>query len=86
MKNVSIMSKETGVEFARVSINGETYLIRGDTHGTYIPPDLLSKYKPSQNLDSYYICAVAPAKLRYSPMTASITSCHPASAAYSNLF
>ena len=37
------MSKETGVEFARVSINGETYLIRGDTHGTYIPPDLLSK-------------------------------------------
>ena len=43
MKNVGIMSKETGVEFARVTVGGETYLIRGDERGTDIPPLLLSK-------------------------------------------
>lgn len=47
MKNIGIMSKETGVEFARVTVNGETYLIRGDSKGTDIPPGILSKMKKS---------------------------------------
>ena len=37
MSDVSIMSKETGVEFAHVTIGDTTYLIRGDVKGTVIP-------------------------------------------------
>lgn len=33
MKDVSIMSKETGVEFARITIGEKTYLYRGDKNG-----------------------------------------------------
>ena len=43
MKDVSIMSKETGVEFARVTIGDSTYLIRGDKSGASIPQQLLKK-------------------------------------------
>ncbi len=45
MSDVSIMSKETGVEFARVTIGGKTYLIRGDKGGTVIPNKLLDEMK-----------------------------------------
>jgi len=45
MKDVSIMSKESGVEFAKVSVDGKTYIIRGDKTGTIIPNSLLSKMK-----------------------------------------
>ena len=37
MTDVSILSKEAGVEFAKVSIGSETYLIRGNSKGTVIP-------------------------------------------------
>ena len=43
MKDVSIMSKETGAEFARVSIGEKTYLIRGDTSGAVDTNKLLKK-------------------------------------------
>lgn len=45
MKDVSIMSKESGVEFAKVTVDGKTYIIRGDKSGTVIPNSLLSKIK-----------------------------------------
>ena len=45
MKDVSIMSKESGVEFAKVFVDGKTYLIRGDKSGTVIPDSLLTKMK-----------------------------------------
>lgn len=45
MSDVSIMSKETGVEFARVTIGEKTYLIRGDKGGTVIPNKLLDEMK-----------------------------------------
>ena len=47
MTNVSIMSKETGIEFARITIGETAYLIRGDESGTTIPKRLLSKMKKS---------------------------------------
>ena len=43
MKDASIMSKETGVEFARVTIGNVSYLIRGDNRGVHLPPKLLRK-------------------------------------------
>lgn len=45
MKDISIMSKEAGVEFAKVSINGKSYIIRGDKSGTVIPNSLMTKLK-----------------------------------------
>lgn len=45
MKDVSIMSKETGVEFAKVTIGNRSYLIRGDRIGTDIPDNLIKKIK-----------------------------------------
>lgn len=47
MKDVSIMSKESGVEFAKVNIDGRSYIIRGDKAGTTIPKALLKKMKSS---------------------------------------
>ena len=43
--DASIMSKETGVEFAKVTVGTETYIIRGDTKGTVIPDSLMRKIK-----------------------------------------
>jgi len=43
IKDVSIMSKETGVEYAKLSIGGKSYLIRGDKNGVDVPGELLSK-------------------------------------------
>ena len=45
MTDDSVMSKETGVEFARVTIGGKTYLIRVDKGGTVIPNELLDEMK-----------------------------------------
>ena len=45
MTDVSIMSKETGVEFAHITIDGVTYLIRGDVNGTVIPNTLIDKMR-----------------------------------------
>ena len=45
MKDVSIMSKESGVEFAKVTVDGKSYIIRGDRNGTTIPKPLLDKMK-----------------------------------------
>ncbi|MCR5299656.1 MAG: hypothetical protein K6D92_02025 [Erysipelotrichaceae bacterium] len=39
-KEVSILSKETGVEYARLTIGDKTYLVRGDETGTDIPPTI----------------------------------------------
>lgn len=43
MKDVSIMSKETGVEFAKVTVGDKTYLIRGDKSGADVPPRILKE-------------------------------------------
>lgn len=52
MSDVSVMSKETGVEFARVTIGSKSYLIRGDSRGTVIPNDIIEKMsKHSGTLD-----------------------------------
>ena len=45
MSDVSIMSRETGVEFAHVTIGNETFLIRGDGKSTDIPDGLVKKMK-----------------------------------------
>ena len=45
MSDVSLMSKETGVEFAHVTVGDTTYLIRCDVKGTVIPYHLFSKMK-----------------------------------------
>ena len=43
MTDASIMSKEAGVEFAKVTIGNKAYIIRGDKTGTDIPEKLLKK-------------------------------------------
>ncbi len=43
MTDVSIMSRETGVEFAKVSLATKAYLIRGNAKGTVIPDSLLDR-------------------------------------------
>ncbi len=48
MLNISIMSKETGVEFARVTIGDKAYLIRGDERGTSIPDKLLKQIEKNK--------------------------------------
>ncbi|MBO4531360.1 MAG: hypothetical protein J5767_12070 [Paludibacteraceae bacterium] len=45
MKDVSIMSKESGVEFAHVTIGNKAYLIRGDKNGAKLTPRILAKIK-----------------------------------------
>ncbi len=45
IKDVSIMSKEAGVEFAKVTIGNEEILIRGSAKGATIPDRLLSRMK-----------------------------------------
>ena len=45
MRDVSVMSKETGAEFARLTIGNETYLIRGDDKGTTIPNNLIRRLR-----------------------------------------
>lgn len=43
MGDISVMSKETGVEFACVTINNTAYLIRGDKTSTDIPKEILDE-------------------------------------------
>lgn len=45
MEDISIMSKQTGVEFACVTIDNVAYLIRGDNRGTVIPSELINLIK-----------------------------------------
>ena len=45
MTDVSIMSKESRVEFAKVTIGDKSYLIRGDSRGTFIPDSIMSEIK-----------------------------------------
>lgn len=47
MTDVSIMSKESKVEFAKVTIGDRSYLIRGDSKGTVIPEHIMSEIKKS---------------------------------------
>lgn len=48
------MSKETGVEFASITIGGKSYLIRGDERGTVIPSTLLSKMKKGRGTLNFH--------------------------------
>lgn len=54
MKDVSIMSKESGVEFAKVSIEGKSYIIRGDKNGTVIPKSLLKKINSKSGVFEFH--------------------------------
>ncbi|MCM1578389.1 MAG: hypothetical protein NC078_06295 [Ruminococcus sp.] len=54
MTDVSIMSKETGVEFAHVTIGEKAYLIRGDKKGTTIPNKLLKKMEKHSGILDFH--------------------------------
>ena len=43
--DVSVLSKETGVEYAKVTIGNKAYLIRGDENGTDIPISIIEQIK-----------------------------------------
>lgn len=43
MNDVSVLSKETGVEFACVTVGDQSYLIRGDETGTNIPKNIFDE-------------------------------------------
>ena len=43
IQEVSIMSKETGVEFAKVTVDNKSYLIRGGPRGAVIPKELIDR-------------------------------------------
>ena len=42
-KDYYVMSKETGVEFAKVTIGDKTYLVRGDKNEAVVPESLMKK-------------------------------------------
>ena len=54
VKDVSIMSKETGVEFAKVTIGDKSFLIRGDQNGAVIPNSLISKMEKGNSSFDYH--------------------------------
>ena len=54
MTDVSVMSKETGVEFAHVTVGSTTYLIRGDVKGTVIPYNLLNQMEKKGGTWDYH--------------------------------
>ncbi|SEL02706.1 T7SS effector LXG polymorphic toxin [Ruminococcus albus] len=54
MSDVSIMSKETGVEFAHVTVGDTTYLIRGDVTSTVIPYDILDDMKKNNGIWDFH--------------------------------
>lgn len=54
IQDVSIMSKETGVEFAKITIGSSAYLIRGDQYGAVIPDSLLKKMKRAGSSFDYH--------------------------------
>ena len=43
--DVSVLSKETGVEYAKVTIGKKCYIIRGDKNGTTIPESIIARMK-----------------------------------------
>ena len=45
IKDVSIMSKEAGVEFARVTMGGKEILFRGDEHGVEFSKSFLNRMR-----------------------------------------
>lgn len=45
IKDVSILSKETGVEYAKISMNSKTYLIKGNKISTDIPEKIIKEMK-----------------------------------------
>ena len=45
MADVSIMSKEAKVEFAKVTLGNKSYVIRGDSKGTVIPENIMDEIK-----------------------------------------
>ena len=54
MKDLSSLSKETGVEFARVIIENKTYLMRGNSTGTNISNDMLENMKKYNGTLDYH--------------------------------
>lgn len=54
MKDVSVLSKETGVEYAKVTIGNKSYLIRGDNKGTTIPPSILKLMIKNNGIFEYH--------------------------------
>ena len=42
-KDYYVMSKETGVEFAKVTIGDKTYIVRGDKNEAVVPESLMKK-------------------------------------------
>ena len=45
IKDISIMSKETGYEFAHITIGEEVYIIKGNENSTSIPSEIFDKMK-----------------------------------------
>lgn len=66
IKDLSLLSRQTGVEFAAVTVNGKNILIRGTSSATIIPPTLfeeLEKHKGVLNYHSHpYIGDIIPSE------------------------
>lgn len=54
IQDVSIMSRETGVEFAKITIGDSAYLIRGNQFGAVIPDSLLKKMNKAGSSFDYH--------------------------------
>ena len=54
MTDVSVMSKESKVEFAKVTIGNKSYLIRGDSKETVIPDHIMSELKKGSGKLDYH--------------------------------
>jgi len=54
MKDVSVLSKETGVEYAKVVIGDKSYLIRGDESGTSIPKDIIRQLRNNNGVLEFH--------------------------------
>jgi predicted transcriptional regulator len=54
IEDVSIMSKETGVEFAKVTIGDKEILIRGSKKGAVIPDSIIDKIKKGKGTFDFH--------------------------------
>lgn len=54
MTDVSVMSKESKVEFAKVTVGNKSYLIRGDSNGTIIPENIISEIKRGSGILEFH--------------------------------
>lgn len=54
IKDLSLLSRQTGVEFAVVTVNGKNILIRGTSSATIIPPTLFEELEKNKGVLNYH--------------------------------